>query len=83
MNEKIPFFKKYDRSVVMVATAVATLIVTYLSIGRNINDLVAGTPCVNSMKERMAINTNRLDTLEKGIERFDKKLDMLIMRVGR
>lgn len=88
----VEFTKKYDRSFVLIGTAIVTLAMSYLGVGRTINSLIENSPVFQEVKstlaEQVKFNESVLKSLEridekieKRDEKFDRKFDMLISMV--
>lgn len=82
-NGKMDFKKvasHYDRSVVVVLTALGVITATYFSIGSRIDTLVRGTPIVKELQSINAVQEKTNQYVQKTLDKMDEKLDKLLSR---
>ena len=60
---------KYDRTLVLILTAIGTIATIYLGVGRSINSLIEGTPVIQNLEKYKAvqekINSTTIDSIKE------------------
>lgn len=74
--------RKYDRSLVAIATGVGIVLTTYLTIGNKIDIIISKSECVKDIQNKIELNEKLQDQLNKFIidrlNMIDKKLDRIL-----
>lgn len=71
----------YDRSIVVILTALGVIVATYISMGKRFDILVRGTPVIKELQEINAVQKEINRVVEKSMDKIDVKLDMIIYRM--
>ena len=69
--------KRYDRSVLLVVTALGVLTITYIAAGSRIDAIVRETPVVKQLQQVDAVQAEKNIGFDKGLADVNKKLDSM------
>ena len=70
----------YDRSIVVVLTALGVITAVYFSIGQRVDSLVRATSVIKELQSINAVQEKTNDYVQKTLDKMDEKLDRLLRR---
>ena len=76
--------KKYDRSIVAIATGIGVVLAAHLSLGGKIDELLSRSPVIQKIEAKISLNKDLQDQtnifVKDKLASIDQKIDRLLRR---
>ena len=82
-NKSMELAKKYDRSLILIITAVGTILTIYISISKSFNDLVTNTTIVKELQQVNAVQREINDVVKSNIMEMKDDIKTILRNMPR